>query len=97
MTLRMLSIGLCALLAAAPLSAARLPPGTPPPPGPPSTLYCMRVEPVTGSLLERIECWTREEWADADVDLDREWAENGVRVQQCPVAIRDGRCATAQL
>ena len=42
--------------------------------------YCLRVEPVTGSLLETIQCWTRAEWADQGVDVDKEWAKEGVEV-----------------
>jgi hypothetical protein len=44
-----------------------------------SKIYCMRLEPLTGTLVERVECWTRLEWADQGVDVDREWATNGVR------------------
>jgi len=40
--------------------------------------YCLKVAPITGSNVETIRCWTREEWADQDVDVDKEWAENGV-------------------
>jgi len=40
--------------------------------------YCLKVAPVTGSNVETVRCWTREEWADQDVDVDKEWAENGV-------------------
>lgn len=49
------------------------------PAGGPATLYCLRVEAVTGSRLERVECWTRQEWADMDVDVDQEWPREGVR------------------
>jgi uncharacterized protein YjhX (UPF0386 family) len=38
------------------------------------------VDPVTGSRIETIQCRTRDEWADLDVNVDREWALNGVRV-----------------
>lgn len=51
------------------------------PPGTPDTRYCMRVEPVTGSRIERVRCWTRDEWADQGVDVDLDWAEEGVRVE----------------
>ena len=51
------------------------------PTGTPETRYCLRVEPVTGSLLETVQCWTREEWADQDVDVDKAWAKDGVRVE----------------
>jgi hypothetical protein len=46
----------------------------------PDARYCLRVEPVTGTRVERIRCWTREQWAGMGVDLDREWAKEGVRV-----------------
>ena len=55
-------------------------PSTGAPAGGPQTLYCMHVDPVTGSLVQTIQCWTREEWADQGVDVDKEWARNGVRV-----------------
>lgn len=45
-----------------------------------TALYCMKVEPETGSRLESVQCWTRSEWADAEVDVDAEWALEGVRV-----------------
>jgi hypothetical protein len=46
----------------------------------PDARYCLRVEAFTGSRMERIRCWTRERWAGMGVDLDREWAKEGVRV-----------------
>lgn len=49
------------------------------PPGTPDTRYCMHVGPLTGNLAETIECWTRTEWAEQGVDVDREWAKEGVR------------------
>ena len=51
------------------------------PPGTPQTKYCMRVDPFTGSLVETVQCWTREEWAEQGVDVDTEWAKNGVNVE----------------
>jgi hypothetical protein len=30
--------------------------------------------------METIQCRTREGWADLDVNVDQEWAQNGVRV-----------------
>jgi len=50
------------------------------PAGGPDTRYCMRVEPQTGSRIESIECWTREEWAAGGVDVDHDWPKEGVRV-----------------
>lgn len=49
------------------------------PPGTAQTRYCMRTEAV-GSRIETVRCWTRAEWAEQDVDVDQEWAANGVRV-----------------
>ena len=57
-----------------------LPAGTPAPPGTPYTLYCLRVDPLIGSRVETIQCKTRDGWAELGVDVDQEWAENGVRV-----------------
>jgi hypothetical protein len=54
--------------------------GAPAPAGGPDTRYCMRVEPQTGSRIESIECWTREEWAEGGVDVDHDWAKEGVKV-----------------
>lgn len=67
------------------MSAAMLPPAGYPgasgaPAGDPNTRYCLRVDPPTGSRMETIQCMTRDEWAQLDVDVDREWAENGVKV-----------------
>jgi hypothetical protein len=42
--------------------------------------YCLRVAPVTGSLVETVQCWTRAEWWEQDVDVDKEWAKEGVEV-----------------
>ena len=40
--------------------------------------FCLRVEAVTGSKVETVQCMTREEWIAQGVDLDREWAKEGV-------------------
>ena len=50
------------------------------PAGTPNTRYCLRVDPITGTRIETIQCRTREEWAQLDVDVDQEWAANGVRI-----------------
>ena len=50
------------------------------PVGTPGTRYCLRVDPITGSNIETVQCKTRDEWAQLDVDLDQEWPANGVRV-----------------
>ncbi|HEX8466265.1 MAG TPA: hypothetical protein VF620_00495 [Allosphingosinicella sp.] len=46
----------------------------------PNARYCLRVEPVTGTLVERVRCWTREQWVEQGVDIDKEWAKEGVTV-----------------
>lgn len=46
----------------------------------PGARYCLRVEPVTGTLVERVRCWTRAQWAEQGVDVDEEWAKEGVSV-----------------
>ena len=50
------------------------------PAGSAAAKYCMRVEPITGSLIERVRCWTRDQWAEQGVDVDKEWAREGVTV-----------------
>lgn len=42
--------------------------------------YCLRVAPATGSLVETVRCWTRAEWVEQGVDVDKEWAKEGVAV-----------------
>jgi hypothetical protein len=75
-------LSLALLVAGSPLFAASLqqPPSTGAPPGNANTLYCMHVDPITGSNVQTVQCWTRQEWAEQDVDVDKEWAKNGVRV-----------------
>ena len=51
------------------------------PPGGPETRYCLRVEPITGSNIPGVACLTREEWAEGNVDVDKVWAEDGVRIE----------------
>jgi len=50
------------------------------PPGTPETRYCMRIEAMTGSRIEEVRCWTRAEWAEQEVDVDKDWPKEGVRV-----------------
>ena len=74
-------LALTMIFAASPLSAA----GEGPtheglaPPGTAETKYCMQIEAITGSRIEEVKCWTREEWAQREVDVDKEWAREGVR------------------
>ena len=51
------------------------------PPGNAETRYCLRVEPITGSNIPGVACLTREEWAEGNVNVDRAWAEDGVRIE----------------
>lgn len=83
MAYRELLVALSMIVPASAVSAAQpeAPPPTAAPAGTPETRYCLRVGPVTGSLLETVQCWTRDEWADQDVDVDKVWAKDGVRVE----------------
>jgi len=77
-----LVVVLSMIVAASPLSAAKPEPAptTGAPAGTEETRYCLRVEAVTGTRLETVRCWTREEWAAKDVDVDKEWAKEGVKI-----------------
>jgi hypothetical protein len=70
------------IAAASPVSAMSQDavPMTGAPAGTPETLYCMRIEAITGSRLEELKCWTRQEWAENEVDVDRDWAREGVAI-----------------
>ena len=46
----------------------------------PEARYCLRVAPDTGTLIERVRCWTRRQWDEQGVDVDTEWAKEGVTV-----------------
>ena len=66
------------MLVAAPLQPAGSNRSTVAPPAPPTTKYCLTMEPITGSHLATVQCRTRQEWASLDIDVDQEWRENGV-------------------
>lgn len=74
-----LLLALTMIAAATPAMAASDRP-TEAPPGTPDTRYCMRIYAVTGTLIEQTRCWTREQWADRGVDVDKDWPKEGVRV-----------------
>ena len=79
---RTAAFGLIALAAASPAPAqpaARDAMAGAPAAGP-GARYCLQVEPLTGTLVERVRCWTRRQWAEQGVDVDREWAKEGVAV-----------------
>ena len=69
------------IVAATPVSATiqDSAPATGAPAGTPETRYCMRIEAITGSRIEKLKCWTRQEWAEQGVDVDVDWAKEGVR------------------
>ena len=76
-----LVVALSTIIAASAVSAApEPPPTTGAPAGTATTRYCMRVEPIIGSRIETVRCWTRAEWAVQDVDVDKDWAKEGVKV-----------------
>jgi hypothetical protein len=82
MAYKELAVALGMIAATSPVSAASSKP-TPPAIAPtesPDAKYCLRVEPFTGTRLETIQCWTRREWADQGVDVDKEWAKEGVKI-----------------
>jgi hypothetical protein len=78
-----LIVALGLMVAASPLAASQdsMPAGGGAPAAGPDARYCMRVEAVTGSRIETVRCWTRWEWAEQGVDVDRDWAKEGVAVQ----------------
>ena len=49
------------------------------PPETADTRYCMKIE-TTGNVVQRVKCWTREQWAEQGVDVDKDWPREGVRV-----------------
>lgn len=80
MTCKTLITAFGSIFAASSALASQAPAGDGAPQAPETALYCMKVEAVTGTRLETVECWTRTEWADREVDVDAEWAKEGVRV-----------------
>lgn len=79
---RQLILALSMIVAVSPVSATQ--PDRPregaAPAAPADARYCLRVDPITGSRMETIQCRTRADWAQLEVDIDQEWADNGVRV-----------------
>ena len=74
-------VALC-MIAASPVSAGQPEPmqGEGAPAASADARYCLRIEPITGSRIETTRCETRQEWARLEVDLDKEWPKEGVRV-----------------
>jgi hypothetical protein len=68
------------IAATSPVSAANPEPTpTAAPPASADTKYCLHVDPVTGSLIGTVQCWTRDQWAEQGVDVDEAWAKDGVK------------------
>jgi len=80
MAFKTLAVVLSAVVATSAAASTQSTDTTAAPAGGPETRYCMRVEPQTGSRIESVECWTREEWAEGGVDVDHDWAKEGVKV-----------------
>jgi hypothetical protein len=82
MACKQLVVALSVIAAASPVSAASQGsvPMTGAPAGTPDTRYCMRIEAFTGSRIEEVKCWTRQEWVEQGVDVDEDWPREGVRV-----------------
>jgi hypothetical protein len=76
-----LALALTIIAAASPVSASGgdRTPTAGAPAGTSETKYCMYIEAITGTRIEEIKCWTREEWAEQGVDVDKDWAKEGVR------------------
>ena len=81
MAYKHLAVALSMILGASPAAASQQPvPGEGAPPAPADARYCLRVDPLPGSKIETVLCETREQWAMMEVDVDQEWAKEGVRV-----------------
>ena len=82
MALKALVVVSSLIAAVSPLSASQPVPG-PMLAGAPAAgagaRYCMRIE-LTGNVVEPVRCWTREKWAEQGIDVDKEWAREGIRV-----------------
>lgn len=84
MALKLSAFALSLVIAATPPLSATQPEsdeGAGAPAAGPDAKYCLRVDPFTGSRIETVQCWTRQQWADQGVDVDKEWAKEGVAVK----------------
>ncbi|HKC03736.1 MAG TPA: hypothetical protein VKC17_10580 [Sphingomicrobium sp.] len=80
MALKALVVALGAVVASSAAASIQSDEPTSAPAGTAETRYCLHVAPITGTRIEDVQCWTRQQWADWDVDVDKEWAKEGVRV-----------------
>lgn len=51
------------------------------PAGTAETRYCMWMAATTGTLIEHVKCWTRDQWAKQGVDVEKDWPKEGVRTE----------------
>ena len=79
MAFKQLAITFFVIAAASP-AAAVIPKDMPAVTDGPDVRYCMHIEAITGSRIEKVVCWTREEWAQNEVDLDTDWPKEGVAI-----------------
>lgn len=79
---KLLAVALSMIAAVSPVTASQADPipGATAPAAGPGAKYCLKVDPLTGSNIERVRCWTREKWVEQGVDIDKEWAEEGVAI-----------------
>ena len=76
-----LVLALSLIVAATPVWAAREDRPETAPAGTADTRYCMWMAATTGTLIEHVKCWTRDQWARQGVDVDKDWPKEGVRVE----------------
>jgi hypothetical protein len=81
MACKTLVVALSLIAAASPAAAEQ---AAPPLEGAPEassdSKYCLRMEPITGTRIGGIRCETREEWARLELDIDKEWPREGVKI-----------------
>jgi hypothetical protein len=74
-------LSLFAAIGPGPATDPRPDPAAGAPSAPPDAKYCMRIDRPTGSLIEIVRCWTRQQWAEQGVDLDKQWPKEGVAIK----------------
>ena len=78
MTYKDLIVPLSMMAAALPLHPAATQPGAPS--GGPQTRYCLRVDPIQEAASRQFSAERARNGPTLEVDVDQEWADNGVRV-----------------
>ena len=80
MSHKKLAVALSVIVAGSPVLAQPLAVPAGAPVAGPNARYCLKVEASTGSRIERVMCWTRQQWTEQGVDIDEDWAREGVTV-----------------